>query len=69
MHCIQCGRELNERIETVWTKVLGWEKRRNQGGTNHLALRQQLDLYCCNGCMTLMQQGLNPGQQSLMDNG
>ena len=66
MKCVECQREIDERVETVWTKVVGWEKRREQGGTNHLALREPLNEYCCAGCMMLMQQGLSTGQQSLV---
>ena len=66
MRCSKCQREIDERIETVWSKVTGWEKRREQGGTNHLALRKPLDEYCCHGCMTLMQQKIAPGQTSLI---
>lgn len=66
MRCVKCGRGLNENVETVWSKVVGWEKKRDQGGTNHVALRQPLNEYCCNGCMTLMQQGMSPGQGRLI---
>jgi len=66
MKCVECQREIDERIETVWTKVVGWEKKREQGGTNHLALREPLGENLCQGCMTLMQQGLSTGQQSLV---
>jgi hypothetical protein len=65
MNCDKCGRVLNERIETVWNLVEGWEKKRDQGGTNHLALRKPKEQFRCNGCMTLILDGLNPGQESL----
>ena len=66
MVCESCGRTLNERNETVWNLVEGWEKRRDQGGTNHLALRKPKEVFRCNGCMTLLQQGLSPGQRALL---
>jgi hypothetical protein len=65
MTCHKCGRELNEKTETVWNMVVGWEKRREAGGTNHIALRRRKDLYCCNGCMTLMLDGLSPAQEAM----
>lgn len=66
MNCAKCKRKLDERVETVWSKVEGWEKKRDQGGTNHLALRKPQEQFMCNGCMTLMQEGMDPGQQRLM---
>jgi len=65
MVCHKCGRPLDSKIETIWNKVVGWEKPREGGGTNHIALRTPQDEYCCNGCMTLMLDGLDPGQESL----
>ena len=66
MNCSKCGRAINEHIETVWQKVIGWEKKRDQGGTNYIALREPLPEVMCAGCMQLMQDGLDPGQQSLI---
>jgi len=66
MKCEKCQRDLNERTETVWTFTQGWTKHRDAGGTNHIALRQELDRHICNGCMKLLQDGLDPGQQRLM---
>lgn len=66
MNCSKCGRALNEKIETVWNFVEGWEKPREGGGTNHLAMRTPKDVFCCNACMTLMQAGLSTGQESLL---
>lgn len=66
MNCTKCGRPLNEKTETVWNLVEGWEKKRDQGGTNHLALRKPKDVFCCNACMSLMLAGLSTGQESLL---
>jgi hypothetical protein len=66
LFCAKCGRSMDERIETVWRQVIGWEKKREQGGTNHLALREPLNQYCCNGCMTLLAAGIDPAQESLL---
>lgn len=65
MNCDQCGRELDDRFETVWCLVEGWEKKRDQGGTNHVAMRRPLNQYRCNGCMSLMQAGLSSAQETL----
>lgn len=63
--CEKCNRQMDDKVETVWNFVTGWEKRREQGGTNHIALRTPQDTYCCNGCMQLLLAGLDPGQQAL----
>jgi len=39
---------MDERIETVWQHVTGWTKKRDQGGTNHIALRKELPEMMCN---------------------
>lgn len=63
--CDQCGREMDSNVETVWNLVEGWEKKRDAGGTNHLALRKPKDVVRCNGCMTLILAGLDPRQETL----
>ena len=56
-----CGhKELDERHVTVWSKVEGWEKKRDAGGTNHVALRKPLGVFMCAGCMDLLRAGLDP---------
>jgi hypothetical protein len=63
--CDKCGRIVDERKETVWNEVIGWEKRRVQGGTNHLALRKPQPNFRCNVCMTKMLEGLDAGQSEM----
>lgn len=63
--CSECGEWKDERYETVWQAVRGWEKKRNQGGTNHVALRRPLPESMCNGCMTKLQAGVDARQESL----
>lgn len=65
--CRHCGCAMDERTETVWQLVQGYEKKRAQGGTNHVALRRPLYDFMCNRCMTLAQSGLHPQQGDLFD--
>lgn len=65
LHCSECGRTLNENIQIVWTKVEGWEKKRGQGGTNHIALRKLVNVFMCHPCMDSIQNGRSPQQQTL----
>lgn len=66
MNCSKCGRAMNENIETVWQYTTGWVKKREQGGTNYIALRKPQQEFMCNGCMQLLLDGLDVGQQSLL---
>lgn len=63
--CSECGREI-ESIEIFWQRVMGWEKHREAGGTNHIALREQKQEFMCAGCMILRQSGISREQTSLI---
>lgn len=63
--CSTCTRDIDERKEKPWTEVIGWERRRDQGGTNHVAMRKPTGNAICNECMIRLQAGLAPGQLSL----
>jgi hypothetical protein len=65
LSCTECGRGMDERYETVWNLVEGWEKRRSQGGTNHLACRRPRNQFRCAGCMEKILNGVAAGQESL----
>jgi hypothetical protein len=58
LRCSACGRQIDERVETVWSKVEGWEKKRSGGGTNHVALRVPLYEFMCALCMDKLQNGI-----------
>lgn len=61
-----CGRnDLDERHETVWSFVHGWEKKREQGGLNHLACRRPQDVYRCDACMKKVLDGVSIAQETL----
>lgn len=61
-HCSICNQDKDSRGEKVWQKVTGYEIKREQGGTNHIALRKLLPEYVCALCMSRMQAGDHPGQ-------
>lgn len=64
--CDKCKRDIDDRAETVWNLVEGWEKKREGGGTNYLALRKTKEQFRCNACMTLLLEGLDPGQSRII---
>jgi len=61
--CERCQREI-ARGATYWAQISGWEQKRSQGGTNHVALRKSLQKFMCAPCMSLEKGNVNRGQQS-----
>jgi hypothetical protein len=49
----------------AWRKVIGFERQRQEGGTNALALRRPLDEYACNFCVDKQKAGVDPSQETL----
>jgi hypothetical protein len=65
--CFHCGQPIGrDDLDRCWRKVSGWEKHREQGGTNALALREVEDLWMHNSCMLLAKRGIAPGQGTLV---
>lgn len=65
MRCTECGRQMDERRETVWQAVHGWGKKRDQGGQNAVALRRPLNEFMCAGCMDKLKRGVAATQLTL----
>lgn len=65
LRCTECGRQMDERVETVWSKVEGWEKKRDQGGTNHVALRRPLGVFMCVTCINHLRKGIPATQMRI----
>ncbi len=65
LRCSECGALMDERHHTIWSKVEGWEKKRDAGGTNHVALRIPLGVFMCVGCMDKLRSGVAASQLSL----
>jgi uncharacterized protein YlaI len=63
--CSKCKRMIDERRQEVWQALKGWEKKRRQGGTNHVALRRPLHEFMCNNCMTNLLSGTAAEQISM----
>ena len=60
--CSACGRVMDERSDPVWNKVQGWERKREQGGTNYILARRPLPEYMCDMCAKRIQGGDHPRQ-------
>jgi len=55
--CAICLDPVDPLDRFVWQKVIGWEQRRQQGGTNHVALRQTRDEFAHAHCVRLARSG------------
>lgn len=69
LRCSVCGEVVDERRQTVYNKVTGWEKKRDQGGTNALRLREPDNEFMCVICMDKLTRGLSAGQMDLYGSG
>lgn len=65
MFCIECDRPVTPK-ENPWAEVIGFERKRESGGTNHVALRKRTGRIVCPECMVKMLAGMASGQQSLV---
>lgn len=66
MICTYCRASVDPRY--AWRRVVGWEQKavatsRRRG--SDIVLRQQLDEYACNGCVTRLKSGIALGQGTL----
>lgn len=64
MRCVDCERPVEPR--NGWTEVMGFERSRTQGGTNHVALRVPTGRMLCEGCMHLRRNKINREQGRLL---
>jgi hypothetical protein len=51
---------------TVYQRVSGWERWRDAGGTNALALRKTEQLFACERCIGLEKRGINAKAQATL---
>lgn len=65
MNCAICEKRI-EPGQRVVVEVVGFEKRRSQGGTNALMLRQQTGREAHEVCVTASRHGWQPGQAAIV---
>lgn len=59
-----CGTEIDP--DRDYRKVVGFERHRQQGGTNALRLRQPQDEWACRWCVERQAKGLAVGQGTML---
>lgn len=55
--CKECGCTIDERYQTLRTRVTGWTKKRSQGGANHIAQQRPTNDFRCDVCMQKVLSG------------
>lgn len=63
--CERCDGPINDP-ERCFEQVTGWVKKREQGGTNSLRLKESLHRYMHTSCMELEVRGIPRGQSTLV---
>jgi hypothetical protein len=66
VRCQGCGSPVDARSPLVWQKVEGWERKREEGGTNHVALRKTRQEFMCGACIMKERAGVSSGQIGLL---
>lgn len=64
--CVFCDDEIVVTNNRHYQRVIGWERQRSAGGTNHIVLRTPIEVYACVECVDKLKSGISIGQQSLM---
>ncbi len=59
--CSICGKEI-QTLRFAYRRVVGWEKHRQQGGTNAIRLRQSLDEWAHSMCVDREVNRVHAGQ-------
>ena len=65
-NCVFCDTPVDPANPSVHRRVIGWEKSRDQGGTNAVRLRVPLNEFACGACVDLESKGISSKQRSLM---
>lgn len=63
--CAFCQEPVDPQAKSTHQKVMGWEKRRSQGGANQIILREPLFEYAHATCIDERKLGIHQKQASL----
>lgn len=62
-NCHFCGKQITT-MSSAYNRVIGWERKREAGGTNALALREPQPEWAHSWCID-MQKAQIPGQEPM----
>ena len=60
--CTYCGEPVDAQSD--YRRVIAWERRREQGGTNAIRAPERLDQWACRWCVDKLAQGVDPVRQT-----
>jgi len=64
--CAECGRPTSVLARSTAYEVVGFERSRGQGGTNHVLFRKRTGRVMCAGCVALKASTGNAQQGALL---
>lgn len=64
--CAFCAKPVDPEGPFAYRKVVGWERKRDQGGTNAIRLRVPQPEFACEFCINKETKGINARQGSLL---
>ena len=62
--CTYCGEEVNPASRWTYTRIIGWHRPGNAGGSD-ISLRKKLDEYACVSCIEKLKAGIPVRQEEL----
>lgn len=65
--CEFCGEPVDSEARSTHQKIVGWEKRRSQGGANQIILREPLFVYAHGTCIDERKLGIHQNQAHLFE--
>lgn len=65
VRCSFCSNPIHS-TRNAYRRIGGWEREREQGGTNHVVLREPKDEWACIHCINKLQSGVAVGQETLL---
>lgn len=65
--CAFCGEPVNPKAKSTHQKVMGWERKRSQGGANQIILREPLPEFAHRDCIDIAKMGIHQSQGNLFD--
>lgn len=67
--CFYCGEPVDSKSRFTWRRVIGWERKataESRRSGSDIALREAVDEYACDRCVSRIKQKISPAQGSLM---
>jgi hypothetical protein len=67
--CVYCSRPVDPSARSTYRRVQGWEHKalaESRRGGSDIVLREAVDVFACDVCVTRLQNGLSVSQEVLL---